>query len=68
MKQLNNILDLGEYSLFIAQDNTGRAAAYENGAEVASAIGEEEILASFLEAARNSCGEDELYAAIEAAK
>lgn len=56
------------YKLTIARDNTGNPAAYVNDSQEASASGEEAILAGFLSDARNAGAEDELYAAIEAAK
>lgn len=59
---------LNSYSLTIARDNTGNPAAYINDSREASASGEEAILASYLEDARNAGAEDELYAAIDAAK
>lgn len=59
---------LNSYSLTIARDNTGNPAAYVNDSKESSASGEEAILASFLEDARNAGAEDELYAAIAAAK
>jgi len=55
---------LGSYSITIARDNTGQPAAYVNNSQEASASGEEAILASFLQDARDAGAEDALYAAI----
>lgn len=44
-------------------------AAYVNGGENASITGTaDEVIANYLEDARNSCGEDELYEAVANAK
>jgi hypothetical protein len=59
---------LNSYRLMITRDNTGNLAAYVNDSQESSAVGEEAILASFLEDARNAGAEDELYAAIAVAK
>lgn len=57
-------VSLGSYSITIARDNTGQPAAYVNNSQEASASGEEAILASFLQDARDAGAEDALYAAI----
>lgn len=67
-KQNMTTLNLGTYCLTISRDNTGRPAAYVGDSSEASASGEDAILASFLQEARNAGTEDALYAAISAAK
>lgn len=61
-------ITLTSFSLTITKDNTGNPAAYVNNSQESTASGEEAILASYLEDARNAGAEDELYAAIAAAK
>lgn len=64
MKSIN----LGSYSIAIARDNTGQPAAYVNDSRESSASGEESILGSFLQDARNAGAEDPLYAALAASQ
>lgn len=61
-------MKFNSYNLTIARDNTGHPAAYVNDSRESSASGSEAIIASFLHDARNAGAEDELYAAIDAAK
>jgi ABC-type Na+ efflux pump permease subunit len=61
-------ITLPAYTLTIAIDNTGKPAAYVNDSQESSASGVEAILASYLREARNAGVEDELYAAIDAAR
>ncbi len=67
MNPMKNSIELGSYNITLARNNSGQIAAYVNDSQEASAVGEEAILASYLEDARNNGAEDALYAAISAA-